>query len=554
MFNKLSILGTAVLIGLGTLASADSLAAERSELTLVAEQRTAWDRNFNPYLTANKRATTFQFIYEPLVVFNALKGNQAHYRLATAHEFSDDLKTIRFTIRDGVKWSDGEQFSAKDVLYSFEQIKKDPVLDTQALADRIESVSIEGENVVAIKLKNVDTTIANKIVRVPIVPQHIWSQIDSPTTFKNETPVGTGPFTEIDSFTAQLYVQCANPHYYDAENLDIDCLKMPQIATNDQLLAAAIKGELDWTSSFIPDIDRVLISANPSYNYWYPAAGSASFLVNFKSPNPGNREAFNDINFRRAFSMTVDRQAVVDIAGYGYWSTNQYASGLGEQFASWNNPQVDAEFGQYNRYDLEGAKQLLSDAGYKDTDGDGFLNTPSGAEISFKVIVPNGWSDFVSTAQIGVEGLQELGVDASVSTPEFVTLTENMKSADFDAAFTNYFGGATPYRYFQTGFHSSMADKDRFGAHHYADPELDSLIDSFTKTADSAEQVKIMQDIQYRIGANQTTIPTMSTVYLYQFNDKRFSGWFSEANPQAVPVVWPDQPERLLHVLALKPR
>ncbi|MCV5591835.1 ABC transporter substrate-binding protein, partial [Escherichia coli] len=84
--------------------------------------------------------------------------------------------------------------------------------------------------------------------------------------------------------------------------------------------------------------------------------------VNFQTKNPGNHEAFNDINFRRAFSMAMDRQSMVDIAGYGYPTVNEYPSGLGKAFDSWNNLEVDKKYGKYNKFDLEGAKALLKEA------------------------------------------------------------------------------------------------------------------------------------------------------------------------------------------------
>ena len=85
-----------------------------------------------------------------------------------------------------------------------------------------------------------------------------------------------------------------------------------------------------------------------------------AFTLNFQSPTPGNKAAFTDLNFRRAFSMAMDRQAMVDIAGYGYPTLNEYPSGLGRAFHSWNNAEVDAQFGKYSKYDIDGAKALLT--------------------------------------------------------------------------------------------------------------------------------------------------------------------------------------------------
>ncbi len=556
MLAKLTKISTAVAMGATMLAGAvatPALAAEKVTLTLVAEMKPAWVRNFNPLMLTSRLPTTNQFIYEPLAIVNEIKGGTIEYRLAEKHYFSEDLQTLYFDLKKGVKWSDGEAFNADDVVFSLNVAAKGGSTDIAALADNISGAEKVNDYKVAIKLKEVNTGILSEIVRAPIVAEHVFGKVAKLSTFINENPVGTGPFTQVDTFTPQVYVQCRNPHYYDNDNLDIDCIKMPQLANNDQLLAAAIKGNLDWTSAFIPDIDRVLISQNKHYHYWFPAAGSASFMVNFKTPNKDNAKAFNDVNFRRAFSMALDRQAIVDIAGYGYWSVNEYPDALGDQFKSWANPDVVKKYGKYNTFNIEGAKKLLKDSGYKDVDGDGFVENPDGSKIDFKILAPNGWSDFINTVQIGVEGLQEVGINASISTPEFAVLTEKVQGADFDAQFTNYFAGPDPFRYYDTAFSSDQMDKSRFGGHHNEDKELDKLIISFNKTADQDEKLKIVYQIQERIGANQTTMPAMSTNYNYQYNTKRFTGWFNESNPQAKPVVWPDIPERLLHVLNLKP-
>ena len=110
-----------------------------------------------------------------------------------------------------------------------------------------------------------------KIVEMPIIAQHAWKDVADPVTFANETPVGTGPMTEITRFTPQIYEQCRNPHYWDAASLKVDCLRFPQIANNDQMLTAAASGELDWFASFLPDIDKTYVASDKDHHgYWFP--------------------------------------------------------------------------------------------------------------------------------------------------------------------------------------------------------------------------------------------------------------------------------------------
>lgn len=115
----------AAVIAAATSVSAPAFA--RSELTIVPDFYPTMVRNFNPYLATNLRTTT-DFIYEPLVVFNEMKGNTPVFRLAESYKMADDLMSVTFDIRKGVKWSDGEAFTADDVVYSFGLLKAKPEL------------------------------------------------------------------------------------------------------------------------------------------------------------------------------------------------------------------------------------------------------------------------------------------------------------------------------------------------------------------------------------------------------------------------------------------
>ncbi|MGE6106294.1 ABC transporter substrate-binding protein [Aeromonas sobria] len=561
MLANLSRVATACLLGSLMLASPQGHAADgntdhKTVLTLVAQQETAWVKNFNPFLQAGLLHTTKEFIYEPLVIFNELQGGRPEFRLATQYEFSKDLTSVTFDLRQGVKWSDGEGFDADDVIFSFNLVKAHKALDERAIWTQITGVEKLDQYKVKFDLARVNTGVVNQIALVPLVPEHQWKTVKDPVAFTNDQPVGTGPFTQVDNFSAQLYTQCRNPHYWDNANLAIDCIRMPQMATNDQVLAAVMKGDVDWFGSFVPDIERLYVGNDPKHNkYWFPASGTVAFNVNFQSKDPGNHEAFNDIHFRRAFSMAMDRQSMVDIAGYGYPTINEYPSGLGKLFDSWNNPEVEQKYGKFNKFDMAAAQALLKQAGYKDCDGDSFLDTPSCKKIAFKIIVPNGWTDWVNTVQIGVEGLKALGIDAKTATPEAAVWTDNLVTGDFDVALQGYLTGANPQNYFETAFHSrNMGERgNRFAAPRYQDPALDKLIDGFSQTADLARQKAIMNEIQERVGANQTIIPVYNNPTWYEYNTKRFHGWFSADNPVAKPQVHSNTPERLLHVLALKP-
>ncbi|HEY9013284.1 MAG TPA: ABC transporter substrate-binding protein, partial [Devosia sp.] len=263
MLKSKLILAAAAALALATPASAQSV------LTLSSEQTTTWVRNFNPFGQTSARYTTLDFIYEPLVIFNRMTGNKPHYRLAESHELADDLKSITFVLREGLKWSDGEALTADDVIFTYDYIKKFPALDFISVSALLDSVEKVDDRTVRFHLKEPNSLIANTIVGMPIVPEHVWSKIEDPVTFANENPVGSGPMTEIARFTPQVYEQCRNPHYWDNDNLAVDCIRLPQLADNPQVLAALADGTLDWATSFVPDIDNTFVAKDPEHNHYW---------------------------------------------------------------------------------------------------------------------------------------------------------------------------------------------------------------------------------------------------------------------------------------------
>lgn len=542
----------------GLMASASLMAtptlAEKSVVTALPEQVTAWVENYNPFNQTTALPSVLHLMYEPLIIFNAMDGGKPVFRLATDFQYADDLSSIEVTLRDGVKWSDGEAFDADDVIATFELVMSNAALDNQGMAKMLSGVEKLAANKVRFNLNTPSSQAMFQIAEVPVVPEHVWSGVEDPVAFTNPNPVGSGALTAIDRFTPQEYIQCRNDNYWDADSLKVDCMRFPQISNNDQALAAAANGELDWMGSFLPDIENTYVSKDPdNHKYWLPGGSLVAFYLNLESKDAGNKEAFNDVSFRHAVSMAFDRDAMVEIAGYGYPTINAYPSGLGASFHAWNDEMTEEKFGQFTNYDVDTARSLLADAGFKDVDGDGFVETPSGAPINVDIIVPNGWTDWVNTVQIAVEGMNAAGIKSNVATPEAAVWTEKLINADYAVAINAISVGATPYTQYERGLHERNQGKTRFGAARYYNADLSAKLDAFTQTTDAGEQQAIMADVQRILGAEMPIVPVFNNPVWYQYNTKRFTGFFNADNPVANPAVHKTNPARLLHLLSLRP-
>ncbi|MBJ6988109.1 ABC transporter substrate-binding protein [Devosia sp. MC521] len=523
-------------------------------LTISSEQTTTFVRNFNPFGQTSARFTTLHFIYEPLVVFNRLNGNEPHFRLAESFELADDLMSITFTLREGLKWSDGEALTADDIIFTYDYIAKFPALDFISVTQQLNSVEKVDDRTVRFNLKEANSLIANTIVDMPIVPEHIWASIEDPVTFANETPVASGPMTEITRFTPNVYEQCRNPHYWDNDNLAVDCLRMPQLADNPQVLAALAEGSLDWATSFIPDIDNTFVAKDPEHHkYWFTPSSLVSLQMSQVSPDENARKAYTDVNFRRALSMIIDRQTIVDIAGYGYPLVNGDPSGLGELYASFGNPEVKAQFGQYGEFNYDAGVALLDEAGYVDADNDGFRDNPDGSKLEIDFMVPNGWTDWIDAVQISMETMQQAGLNVKMSTPEAAVWTAALISGEYSMTLNALASAADPYFPYIRSYNPDDFGKSRFTAPHWSSEEVSKLLSEYKQSKDPATRKTAMDKIQLIIAEALPIVPLYNSPSFYEYNTKRFTGWADAENPKYSPVVSNANPARVLQLLDLDP-
>ncbi|MDC7746924.1 ABC transporter substrate-binding protein [Rhizobium binxianense] len=528
-------------------------AAAESVLTIHIEEQTSWVQNFNPFDLAGRRQSTMDFIYEPLVIFNAEDGGKPVFRLATDYKFSEDMKSVTYTLRSGVKWSDGQPLTSADVKYTIDLMLKNAALDTVGVGETVASVETPSATQVKIDLKAVNSDFPETLADLAVVPEHIWKDVSDPVAFKNEKPVGSGPMTELRRFTPQVYEQCRNPNYWDAASLHIDCLRLPQISGNDQMLAILPEGNMDWIGSFIPQIDKTFVALDADHNgYWQPPAETVAFQMNFKSGNDGNLEAYKDLNFRHAFSLAMDRASMVDIAGFGYPVVNEHATGLPPRFETWRNKAAEGDKDAFMGFDTAKANKILDDAGYK-KGADGFRTTPSGKPIAFPIIVPNGWTDWIDAVQIAVEGLRAAGINASVATPEYEQWRKQIIDGSFEVVMNSRADGATPFRGYYQSLSTAYGGRITGAPSRYSNPKLDALFDQYLKATSEDEHKKIFNDIQLLIADDFPVVPVFNGPTWYQFSSKRFTGWVTDKDPIMNPEDHDNNRMRLMHLLRLKP-
>lgn len=525
--------------------------APRGVLTVSVEQEASWIRNFNPLTSATApRWPTWAGIYEPLYVFSGVRGELIPW-LATAYHWRDQNRRLRLTIRQGVRWSDGKPFTVRDVAFTLDLLRKFPALDKRGLWGYLAGVEVVDDATVDVSFGRVYLPGADDVLAQLIVPEHVWSKVADPVSFSNETPVATGPFTQVRVFQNQVYEIGRNPDYWQPGKPKVEALRFPAYPSNERSNLALVFDEVDWAGNFVPAIDRVFVGRSPKdHAYWFPLTGTTIFLY----ANTG-RPPFDDVRVRKALSMAIDRDLVIEVALYKY-SRPADATGLSDAYAGWRDPEVAGA--DWVRRDVTRANALLDEAGHR-RGPDGLRRLPDGKTWKYEVMAVSGWSDWVRAAQVIARGLRELGVDASVRTYDYGAWSQRVQEGNFDLSIGWSFEGPTPYTFYRwlmsTETIKPVGTPAMSNWHRYGSAAADKLLSAFEREPDVAEQRRLSGALQRIFAAEAPAIPLYPNPSWAEFNTSRFTGFPTAANPYADPSPNKfDRGETLLVLTALEPR
>ncbi|MFS0866741.1 ABC transporter substrate-binding protein [Microbacterium sp. 179-B 1A2 NHS] len=521
---------TAALILTGCAAGGASTNTNSSEpgaaLTIAKPDGAITTESHNPYL-GDSSASKYGYakvMFEPLALVNPTGDLGTTPWLAESVEWNEDYTQLTVVPRSGVTWSDGTDFTADDIVFTFEQYVSGALTDSAGL--KIEDITADGD-AITITFADSKYTAQARVLHTPIVPKHIWENIADPNTdplTDDGLAVGTGPYV-LDNWSTESVTLTANPDYWGGE-LSVPALNYVSYGDNAALTTALVSGEADWAQAFIPQIESSYLSADEHNQFLVsPTAGAGTLFMNLQT------KPFNDPALREALAWTIDRQAYVDIAREGASEPVWNVTGLGELL---EGEVIDEYKGVDYSVDVDKARQVLTDAGYtweSDT-----LIDPDGEAVSFSISVPAGWSDWNTEQALLAEELDEaLGIEVKVDQPDWGGWDAARQEGTFQAIIHWLEDTGNAYGLYTSTMDPKwiVDDKAAFNFGRFDDPKVTDALNTYANAASDEDRQAASAVLQTAFAEQVPAIPLGAHPLLGEFNTRNYVGWPSEDDQYA---------------------
>jgi peptide/nickel transport system substrate-binding protein len=493
--------------------------------TLVMESspETSITQAFNPFVATQAAygMGATGLIYEPLIEFDLAAPPKNYPWLATSYAWGNGGKQITFTIRSGVKWSNGTPLTPADVAFTFNMVKKTPAINLGGLT--ISNVSTSGNNV-TLTFPTPQYTNLQQIAGQAIVPASIWSKVSNPATYTDANPVGTGPY-KLGTFTPQGFTLIKQSHYWQASMVHVPKVYFPVYTSNTGALSALFSGQIDWTGNFIPGLQQNFVNKDPAHHHYWEAPGGTNSLM----PNL-NKWPTNQLPVRKAISLAIDRTLIAKEGEANLENPVLNATGLTlPTFAAWSDPVKNLTVAPTAQ--ATAAKAVLKAAGYTQNSS-GFFEK-NGKVVSITITDPAAYTDYAQDDAIVAQELRAAGIDAKFQGQAVNTWASDVAAGNFQLTMHWSNGGLTPYNMYDGWLNSSLAtgksatgDYERLKA-----PAMDAALGKLAGASTVADQTAALAPIAKYVADNLPIIPTTTASEWFEYNSQHYVGWPTQQNP-----------------------
>ena len=474
-----------------------------------------------------------ELVYSSLVKMD-FAGNY-YPDLARSWSSSEDGLTWTFELEPEAVWSDGTPVTAEDVAFTLLAYKDwadfgymsgytTHMADVQATDDHTVVITLD------IPLPNFES----QVMYAYILPKHIWEpyagDLDAAVAFQNEAMVGSGPFRLKEFKQGEYYRLSANPDYYNGAPV-VDEVIFQKYDNEDALVQALRAGELDMITE-MPHTVVATLRGDPNISVATGTSrGLRDYIFNLSSPDTcpveaggvcSGHPALRDRVVRQAMAHAVDKQQIVDVAelGLGTPGLGLVPAALGKFYAS--------ELEDY-AFDIPLANQMLDEAGYLDTDGDGIRECPAGMDCGGRQLdivmqIPSDITSGPREAELLSKWWGDIGIKMTPQILEPDTVTANCcPTFDFDMLMWGWTSDPDPS--FIMSILNSEEIPTGMSETAYANPEYDRLFAAQAVEMDEPTRLSMVHDMQRLMLEDLPYIIPYYQAEVQAFRTDRFSGW-----------------------------
>lgn len=418
---------------------------------------------------------------------------------------SDDGLRYTFKLRDGITFSNGEPFTADDVVFTFDWIRN-PDVDaprTRAYLDKLESVEAVDSTTVEFTFSEPYFLNFETVALMPVMSEAFYSQY-TPAQFNDSVGllIGTGPYM-LESPTnwtpGSGVTLVRNPRYW-GEPPAPDRIIFREIEEESVTNVLFGNQELDNLRTTPEQFDRLvadqrIMSLGRPFNYTSPYSGYRYIGWNQVRRSGGQERPtkFANPKVRRALTMLINREQMAEELFRGYATV---ASGPFAPSGPQSNPDIEPW-----PYDPDQARELLAEAGWRDRNNDGTLEDERGEPFRFTLTYPSGSEAYEKMILFFRDNFARGGVIMDAEPLQWSVLVEKLNQSDFDAIILGWSGSieSDPYQI----FHSDQIKDGGDNRTAYSNSELDELIEQARTTMDPDERMKLWHQVHQILHEDQ---------------------------------------------------
>ncbi len=343
----------------------------------------------------------YGFVNEALLEVN--QDSEYIPRLATDWEISEDALTYTFHLQEGIKFSDGSDFTAEDVAFTYQQVMENQANNENVDLTRLKSVETDGDYTVIFKLKEPYSPFLDATALQQIVPSDAYDSEAFDTA-----PIGTGAYKVTQYDANQQIILQVNETYWDGtpDIEQVNIISMDQ----DTAYSNAVSGQMDvvmvsstYINEEIPGMNLQKLETMDVRNISLPTVEPQTMKDSEGNEVEVGNAVTSDVAVRKALSIGIDRQQII----------NNALNGEGKPSVNFTDNLVWASTDTYEDNQVEEAKKVLEDAGWTDEDNDG-IREKDGQACSFEIIAPGSDEDRYKLATALAENAKELGIEIVV--------------------------------------------------------------------------------------------------------------------------------------------